>query len=188
MRRSLLAALAVAVLPATAIAGGGQRPQLEDPAGDWPVPSSDLTAVALSTAGHALRVELKLVSPPAQGEATAYVVSFAYPGCQRLDVIYQYGAGVPGAVDGAYTDASTCANASALVAGSELTDTAVTVQGSSVVWQVPLSRGLRVGARVTALKAHTSPGVATEVAGAHGYVGLPVGDYGLGRADYVVGQ
>lgn len=190
MRRTTIAAVLLVLCPAAASAAspGAQRPQLEDPDGDWPVPSADITAVTLSTQGQAVRVRLDLSGPPSPAQPTAYVVSFAYPGCQRLDVIYQYGAGVPAAADGSYTDSSACADGSALVAGSDLTDVSVSVTGSSVIWSVPLSGKLRRGARVTNLRAHTSFGLATDTAGVRSYLGLPIGDDGTGHADYVVGR
>lgn len=195
MRRVVtVCSLAVVVASPFAVTYAGastaHKPQLVDPQGDqdFPLASMDIASVALSTSSGNLVVAMRLSAAPTPGEPAQYLVSFAFPGCDEFDVIYQYNGATGIGSDASYTEAGSCKSAGALVAPSDLSDVPASVKDDFIVWKLPLAGALRLGARITGLSAHTSSGVNVNESGARTYVGTPVGDDLSGGSPYVIGQ
>ena len=146
--------LAVAALPATADGPS----QIEDAAGDHPVPFMDLTSVTLGVgqtkSGPALEVSFALsgaVSPESRATMTGYSFTAKVGKCDLLVRFVGYPDGVFGASGFA---SSMCA------AGGRDTGGTYKVDDNVVTVMVPLRdlKGVVVGATMTDLKAFTSPG------------------------------
>ena len=187
---SAAVALALAVVPASAAPA---PPQVVDPAGDWAVGSGDVVSARLSTvrargATPLLRVELALAAAPAANVAQAYHVEFAYAGCERMLVTYYWSGGVAAFSDEAFVDASSCADASAVAVRAQLVDVPVRVVGTTVVWDVPLVHGMRVGTRLVTPSARTSGSAVTRQLGGRYYLYVPGGDATAPGTDYVIGR
>jgi hypothetical protein len=192
----LAATVAAALVPLAPSSAAPARPQVSDPSGDWVVPSADIVSARLSTVRARtrrgtvpmLRVELTLREAPAANVPQAYRVEFAYDGCERMQVTYYWSGGVSAFSDEAFVDASSCEDAGQVFLEPKLTDVPVRVNGTSVVWDVPLVHGMRVGTTIEAPSAHTSDSAVTRQFGGRYYLYAPGGDETLPGSDYVIGR
>lgn len=193
----LLVTAATAVLASLApTSAAPARPHVNDPAGDWVVPSADILSARFSTVRvrarrgmtPMLRVELALSAAPAANVPQVYRVEFAYEGCERMRVTYYWSGGVAAFGDEAFADASSCADSSAVLVDAKHTEVPVRIQGTSIVWDVPLVHGMRLGTVVTEPVANTSDSAVTRNVVGRYYLYAPGGDETATGTDYVIGR
>lgn len=159
-RKSLAALAALAMLlggssPGTA---EGPEPQIEDPAGDHPVPFMDLTAVTLALAatksGPALEVSFTLsgeISPESRAAMTGYNFMAKVGQC---DLLVRF-IGYPDGVFASNGFVSSMCGAGGRDAGGTFTITDNTV---TVLAPLRDLKGVAAGQTMTELSAFTSPG------------------------------
>ncbi|MBW3536478.1 MAG: hypothetical protein KY395_01735 [Actinobacteria bacterium] len=158
-RRSFAALAALSMLLLAVYPGNAddREPQIEDPAGDHPVPFMDLTAVTLALAatksGPALEVSFTLsgaVSPESRASMTGYNFTAKVGNC---DLLVRF-IGYPDGVFSSNGFASSMCSAGGRDAGGSYTITDNTV---TVLAPLRDLRGVSAGQTMTDLRAFTSP-------------------------------
>lgn len=159
MRKSLGVLLAVMMLVLVGQAPGRAAPsQIEDPAGDQPVPFMDLTSVGLAVVqtkgAPGLQVTFTLagaVSPESRTTQTGYTLTSKVGKCELLIRFMGY---PDGAFDSAGDVMARCGAAGGRNAGGTFKISENTI---TVVANLRDLKGVAVGQTMTDLKAFTSP-------------------------------
>jgi hypothetical protein len=153
MRRVIAPIAAVALCAGMAAAHGAPKPQITDATGDYQVPSGDIVSGSLALSGpkrKTLTVKLDLVDAPSATAPHSYTVSFKVADCNFKAIYYGHPFGAVFSTSGVGCDDGSAAGN--LPAGT------VAVDGTSIVWSIPLAAPLKLKQKVTTLTALTEPG------------------------------
>lgn len=151
MRTRHLLPSAAVVLALLAGQASAKAPLIEDPKGDYPVPSADIVSADITTVKVGkgkLLIDLVLAAAPATTTPYTYSVSFVVDDCQFSAVYY----GHP--FEGVF---STTGVGCDDPASTSLPEGAAKISGSKITWTVPLAGALKKGATATDITAATQP-------------------------------
>ncbi|MDQ1685200.1 MAG: hypothetical protein QOC82_1937 [Frankiaceae bacterium] len=154
MRRLALLAVVAAVVtgaPAVAATNHMPKPQIQDGAGDWAVPSQDILDGTITANAKTITATIRLSAAPVPGLATQYYVAFSV-GCKGYVATYHW-TGVPQTEQASF-DEYACPTASSTPALPDKPiathPATVTVAGNTIQITFGTLRALRPGVRVYA--------------------------------------